>query len=193
MKRTFAIFLAAALSGCGVLHHGSSPQPARLRLWNQAQTAFYADSFRVSMVRFQALADSFPRSVEGREAHFFLGVMYLDPRNPAFDPRAADEQLGTYLAPDTALHVTPFRRTEAMSMQRMAQEFRKPCEDRVAPLRCETRTVRTAGRDAPRNVNGTSSAEVDRLQAAVADRDAQIQRLRDELDRIRNTLVPRKP
>jgi hypothetical protein len=63
----------------------------------------------------------------------------------------------------------------------------------VGALRCETRVVRTGGREAPRNVNGASSAEVDRLQAAVADRDAQIQRLREELDRIRNTLVPRKP
>jgi hypothetical protein len=194
MKPIRALLLAALLPGCAVLHRGEDRPTPRLRLWNDAQTAFYADSFRVATNRFQALADSFPRTVEGREAHFFLGVMFLDPRNPAFDPRISDEQLGIYLSPDTALHVMPYRRTEAISMQRMAQEFRKPCEDRVAPLRCETRVVeRRGGREPARSVNGTSSAEVDRLQGIVADRDAQIQRLRDELERIRNTLVPRKP
>jgi hypothetical protein len=135
--------------------------------------------------------------VEGREAHFFLGATSLDPRNPAFDARAADEQLGIYLAPDTAVRAVPFRRTEATVMQRLAQEFRKSCDERITPLRCGTRVVeRRAGsgdRSAERNVNGASTAEVERLQGVVADRDAQIQRLRDELDRIRNTLVPRKP
>jgi hypothetical protein len=194
MKRTCALLMAALLSGCALLHRGEGTS-SRQQLWNQAQAAFYADSFRLATVRFQAVADSFPKSVEGHEAHFYLGVIFLDPHNPSFDPRIADEQLNVYLAPGDPRH-PPYRRTEATAMQRMAQEFRKPCEERITALRCETRVVerRTTGtRDPQRAVNGTSSAEVERLQAAVADRDAQIQRLRDELDRIRNTLVPRKP
>jgi hypothetical protein len=116
MKRTFALAVAVVLSACGVLPHRNAPQPSGSRRWEQAQTAFHADSFRVSAARFQALADSFPRTVEGHESRFFLGVLYLDPRNPGFDPRAADDQLGRYLSPDTALHVQPNRRNEAMTM-----------------------------------------------------------------------------
>ncbi|MDB4952407.1 MAG: hypothetical protein JWM27_5056 [Gemmatimonadetes bacterium] len=193
LLRTAALVLL--LPACAHLHRGQAANP-KLDLWNRAQLAFYADSFRVATTLFQQLAAGYPHTVEGREAHFFLGATSLDPRNPAFDARAADEQLGIYLAPDTAVHAVPFRRTEATVMQRLAQEFRKGCDERITPLRCGTRMVerRASGdRNAERNVNGASPAEVERLQGIVADRDAQIQRMREELDRIRNTLVPRKP
>jgi hypothetical protein len=196
MKPIRALALVLFCSSCAVLHGGGAASNPRLDLWNRAQLAFYADSFRTATAAFQQLAASYPHTVEGREAHFYLGALALDPRNPTFDAKTADDQLAQYLAPDSAVQGVPFRRTEAVVMQRLAQEFEKPCEERITPLRCETRVVRTAGggsREAPRNVNGTSSAEVDRLQAALADRDAQVQRLREELDRIRNTLVPRKP
>jgi hypothetical protein len=196
MKQIRAIALVLSCSACAVLHRGGEASNPRLELWNRAQLAFYADSFRTATAAFQQLAAGYPHTVEGREAHFYLGTLALDPRNSGFDAKTADDQLGRYLAPDTAVLTPPFRRTEATVMQRLAQELEHPCEDRIGPLRCETRVVRTGGggsREAPRNVNGTSSAEVERLQAAVADRDAQIQRLREELDRIRNTLVPRKP
>ncbi|HEU0012472.1 MAG TPA: hypothetical protein VFQ45_02250 [Longimicrobium sp.] len=197
--RSFALVLAAALlSGCGVFTSGSRAPgelPAgREALWRTGHEAMRADSFRVAMAAFQRLATDHPHTGEGREARFFLGALYLDPANTAFDAGLAAQNLEMYVAQDT-LKGRAARRPEAAVLLAMARELGKACAERAGgPLKCDTeiRTVRAPGEPAPSGGgdNG-AAAEAARLRRELAERDATIRQLREELQRIRNTLAPR--
>jgi hypothetical protein len=183
------------LPACASLHRGPGAGQ-RAVLWRDAHNAFYADSFRVATVAFQTLATQYSGTPEGREARFYLAALHLDPRNTAaFDPHASETDLAAYLAQDSLNQGLIGHRPEATSMLRLAREVQRPCEERVGPLRCETRVVerRVPGQTGGTAPNGASAATVERLQAMIADRDEQIQRLNAELNRIRATLVPRRP
>jgi hypothetical protein len=183
------------LPACAHLSPGRGGHERR-DLWRDAHAAFFTDSFITAQGRFARLAADHPRTHEGRESHFYLGALLLDARNPGFDPRAGEGHLAAYLAQDTTGEVTLYHRLEARALSRLAADLLQDCEKRIEPLRCETRTVvRRTGGGAPAEgpSNGASAAEVARLQAAVAERDEEIRRLREELQRIRNTLVPRRP
>ncbi|HEY0020665.1 MAG TPA: hypothetical protein VGC13_30480 [Longimicrobium sp.] len=194
MKTATAILLAALLSACSVLApENLGPDAARRDdLWRQGHAAMQRDSFRVAMAAFQRLAAEHPRVQEGREARFYLGTLYLEPTNPAYDAGLATQNLEMYLASDTARgRVT--RRPEAETLLGLSRQLALPCEQRAGPLRCDpvvvarsdtTVVVRPGG-------GGDQSAEVARLRREVAARDETIRELREELQRIRNTLAPR--
>jgi hypothetical protein len=194
--RLHALLLTAVLSGCAVFGTGPTGpgNPSADMLWRQGHHAMRMDSVRVALAAFQRLAAEHPGTGEGREARFYLGTLYLDPANTAFDPERAAENLETYVIADTARGAVP-RRPEAQRLLLLARQLAVPCEQRTGTMRCDPTTVvrtRPAGSDTVVvRTGGDQSAEVARLRREVAERDATIRDLREELTRIRNTLAPR--
>ncbi|HEX6908750.1 MAG TPA: hypothetical protein VF142_00065, partial [Longimicrobium sp.] len=166
---------------------------SRDQLWRQGHAAMQADSFRIAMAAFQRLAAEHPRDDQGREARFYLGTLYLEPANPAYDAALAAQNLELYLAADSAGR-RGTRRPEAGTLLALSRQLALPCEQRTGDLRCDPGVVvRPGGTDTTVVVRqGTDqSAEVARLRREVNERDATIRQLREELQRIRNTLAPR--
>lgn len=181
------VLLSACASGG---RGGADPgAPSRDLLWRQAHQAMHQDSSRIALAAFQRLAAEHPGTVEGTEASFFLGTLYLDPRN--FDAQRASQHLEVYLAADT-MGGRPVRRPEAVRLLLLSRNLVLPCEQRTGGLRCEPAVVtrRPPGETGVVR-DGDQSAEVARLRREVAERDGTIRELREELQRIRNTLAPR--
>jgi hypothetical protein len=193
MKTAISLFLAALLSACAVFApENLGPDAARRDdLWRQGHAAMQRDSFRVAIAAFQRLAAEHPRTNEGREASFYLGTLYLEPANPAYDAGLATQNLEQYLALDTSGgRIT--RRPEAETLLGLSRQLALPCEQRTGSLRCEPQVVaRSDTTVVVRPGGGDQSAEVGRLRRELAERDATIRELREELQRIRNTLAPR--
>jgi hypothetical protein len=194
MKISFAILCAVLLSACSVFApENLGPGAAsRDQLWRQGHAAMQADSFRIAMAAFQRLAAEHPRDTEGREARFFLGTLYLEPANPEFDAALAAQHLEMYLAADTA-GGRGTRRPEAETLLGLSRQLSVPCEQRTGELRCDPGVVVLPGASDTVVVRQGSdqSAEVSRLRRELNERDATIRQLREELQRIRNTLAPR--
>ena len=193
MKIPRTLLLLPLLAACATLGGRSSGagggDAARTRLWEQAFDAYSRDSVRVSQAIFQRLAADYPRTHEGHEARFYLGMLSMDPRGN-FDARAADEHFGVYLADDSVRALGGVHRREALSLRRLAQELRNPCGQRAGSLGCDT-TVVSRTVTVPVEGGGASAAEVTRLRHTVELREARIRELQAELERIRNTLAPR--
>jgi TolA-binding protein len=194
MKTVITLFLAALLSACAVFAPENLGPGAAHRdgLWRQGHAAMQADSFRVAMAAFQRLAAEHPRSDMGREALFYLGTLYLEPSNPAYDAGLAAQNLEMYVAADTdGGRVT--RRPEAETLLGLSRQLALPCEQRTGGLRCDPQVVtRPGGGDTVVVRQGSDqSAEVARLRREIQERDGTIRELREELQRIRNTLAPR--
>lgn len=193
MKTATAILLAALLSGCSVFApENLGPDAARRDgLWRQGHAAMQRDSFRVAMAAFQRLAAEHPRSDYGRDARFYLGTLYLEPANPAYDAGLATQNLEMYLASDTQEGRLP-RRPEAETLLALSRQLALPCEQRTGSLRCDPQVIaRSDTTVVVRPGGGDQSAEVARLRRELNERDATIRELREELQRIRNTLAPR--
>lgn len=194
MKIASTLFLAALLSACAVFApENLGPDAARRDgLWRQGHAAMQRDSFRVAMAAFQRLSAEHPHSDFGREALFYLGTLYLEPSNPAYDAGLATQNLELYLTADTqGGRVT--RRPEAETLLALSRQLTLPCEQRTGSLRCDPQVVtRPGGSDTVVVRQGSDqSAEVSRLRRELNERDATIRGLREELERIRNTLAPR--
>ena len=193
MKTASSLLLTALLSACAVFGpENLGPDAARRDdLWRQGHAAMQRDSFRVAMAAFQRLAAEHPRSNEGREARFYLGTLYLEPANPAYDAGLATQNLEQYLALDTSGgRIT--RRPEAETLLGLSRQLALPCEQRIGGLRCDPQVIaRSDTTVVVRPGGGDQSAEVSRLRRELAERDATIRELREELQRIRNTLAPR--
>jgi hypothetical protein len=194
MKTVSMLLLTALLSACAVFGpQNLGPDAARRDdLWRQGHAAMQRDSFRVAMAAFQRLAAEHPRTEQGREARFYLGTLYLEPANAAYDAGLAAQNLEMYLAADTARgRVT--RRPEAETLLGLSRQLALPCEQRTGTLRCDPQVVARPGDTTVvvRPGGSDQSAEVGRLRRELAARDATIRELREELQRIRNTLAPR--
>lgn len=192
MKTATAILLAALLSGCAVFApENLGPDAARRDdLWRQGHAAMQRDSFRVAMAAFQRLAAEHPRTDFGRDAHFYLGTLYLEPANPAYDAGLAVQNLEMYLSSDTREGRLP-RRPEAETLLALSRQLALPCEQRAGSLRCDPQVARSDTTVVVRTGGGEQGAEVARLRRELNERDATIRELREELQRIRNTLAPR--
>jgi hypothetical protein len=165
-----------------------------MRLWEQGHAAYAQDSFRVAAAAFQRLANEHPRTTEGHEARFYLGVLSLEPRS-SVDLTLARQQLQLYLAEDTLHSLRGYHEREAGSLLRLVTELQRPCETRVAGVACEQRVVTRTVTEPGTGGNGenpAATAEAARLRREVAERDQTIKDLREELQRIRNTLAPRR-
>ena len=192
MKTARTLLLVPLLAACGTLGIGSRSggggnEAARRQLWEQAFDAYSKDSVRVSQAIFQRLAADYPRTHEGHEARYYLGVLSLDPRGN-LDVRAAGEHFAIYVADDSIRSLGGIHRREATTLRQLAQDLRNPCGQRAGGVGCDTtvvsRTVTVPG-EAP------SSAEAAGLRRQLRERDARIRELQAELERIRNTLAPR--
>jgi hypothetical protein len=193
MRLLYTVVLLASLGGCATLAAVSAPE--RDGLWRQAHHAMRQDSVRIAIAAFERLASEYPATTEGREARFHLGTLYLEPDGGAFDAERALHNLEAYVAADSLQNRVP-RRPEARTLRTLAREATLPCEQRTGPLRCDPEVVvrtRTTPGDTVvvRTPVADQSAEVARLRQTVAERDATIRQLREELQRIRNTLAPR--
>jgi hypothetical protein len=168
-----------------------TPYAARSQLWHQAHDAFARDSFRVAAAAFQRLANDHPHTYEGHEARFYLGVLALEPRS-GIDLASASQQLGLYVAEDSAGGARGYHVPEASSLVRLIAELRRPCADRAAGgVRCEASTA-NRGRDTTVVVEAPANPDASRLRRELAARDETIRQLQAELERIRNTLAPRR-
>lgn len=193
MKRIALLLLALASTGCASLMALEPGARERSSLWERAHHALAQGRFGQADSVFKHLADEHARSKEGREALFFLGALRLDPRNPEWNPRPAEATLRDYLAIDTT-GARVERRAEADMLVQLAAQLNLPAEERVSGLRPETRVVQV-----PRVVyraeqcQAPGGGEVVELRRQIAERDEQIKRQREELERIRKTLTPRTP
>ncbi|CAA9360846.1 MAG: hypothetical protein AVDCRST_MAG68-4766 [uncultured Gemmatimonadetes bacterium] len=193
MRTLFILLAALFLPACATLRGGRSDAGERTRLWQAAHAAYHQDSFRVAAAAFQRLATDYPRTPEGHEARFYLGVLSLEPRS-AVDLTIARQHLQLYVGADTMQETRGYHGREAASLLRLVSELQRPCDVRVGALACETRVVTRPGAPEPAAPTGGSenSAEAARLRREVAERDQTIKDLREELQRIRNTLAPRR-
>lgn len=191
MRTVCAIFAVLLLPACATLRGGGRDDGHRTRLWEQAHAAYAQDSFRVAAAAFQRLANEHPRTSEGHEARFYLGVLSLEPRS-SVDLTIARQQLQLYLADDTIHSLQSYHEREAGSLLRLVTELQRPCETRVAAVACEPRVVTRTVTETGTGDNGASTAEASRLRREVSERDQTIRELREELQRIRNTLAPRR-
>jgi len=185
-----ACVLAAA--GCTTLAP-HRPDPTA-RAWETARAAMRGGSFARAERGFAELAESRPERPEGRESLFLLGVLYLDPRNPAWDPERAESHLGRYLRLDgpqdhrpeaLALFALTRRLVESPESDREGEDQRPPQQVPVEDVGADV------GRSADAGPAADGAAEENgRLQRQLAEKDREIARLREELERIRRTLSP---
>ena len=194
MRTVCAIFSVLLLGGCATARGGTPDAGHRTRLWEQAHAAYAQDSFRVAAAAFQRLANEHPRSTEGHEARFYLGILSLEPRS-SVDLTLARQQLQTYVAEDTLGTLRGSHEREARSLLRLVTELQRPCETRAGAVACDPRVVTRAVPEPAPAGNGEApvvNVEAARLRREVAERDQTIRELREELQRIRNTLAPRR-
>jgi hypothetical protein len=190
MKLLASALLAAVLYGCAHLPRGDSAAPRDL-LWNDAHLALYTEEFTAADSLFDQLATTHPATDQGREALFYIGALHLDPRNRGWDSERAETALREYLAQDT-LGPVIHRRPEARTLLELAVQLNLPPDERVSALQPATRTVHHRV-VVPAGQQREIAEENERLRRLVAERDDQIRRQREELERIRRTLAPRSP
>ena len=183
--------LLLLVSGCA--HAGTRPDPTLVPngIWREAHDALSVAQYARADTLFTRLWREHPATGPGRESLFYLGSLRLDPRNPGWDPQRSESALRDYLAIDTAGTGPILRRPEGETLYQIAQQLNLPPEERIEGLQTEPRVV--VRRVAPARETGALAAEVRRLRQQVAERDAQIRRQNEELERIRKTLTGSGP
>lgn len=196
MRNVCLLLALLLLPACATLRGGGADSGARTRLWEQGHTAYAQDSFRVAASIFRRLMAEHPGTYEGHEARFYLAMLSLEPRSNV-DLTIARQQLNAYLAEDTIPSVRGYHEREAGSLLRLVTELQRPCDTRAGAVACDTRVVTrtvtepgSSGGDS--GAGAAATAEAARLRREVSERDETIRNLREELQRIRNTLAPRR-
>jgi hypothetical protein len=195
MKKLWIALAALSFASCAHLGIRGADTEARAGLWHEAHIALYQEDFPRADSLFNRLAAAHPHAEEGREALFYVGAIHIDPRNQAWDSERAETVLRRYLQQDT-IGTLIHRRPEATTLLEIARQLNLPAEDRVEWLQPGTITRTEVIERPPRRIAPTDQLreveqENDRLRQQLAQRDAQIRRQQDELDRIRRTLTPR--
>lgn len=171
-------------AGCASVETARERPDGRL---DAAREALHGGEFATADQVLSALAAEDAASAEGHEALFLLGLLHLDPRNPAWSPAEAEVVLARYLE-------FPFGRSrpEGVALYALARRLARP---QIAAA--TGRTVASTGDGAPPPADSAgatpaadSAGEAERLRAEVAARDRELARLRDELERIRRRLAP---
>jgi hypothetical protein len=180
------------VTGCAHLPWRGDARDRQER-WIAAHRAFAAQDFNMALSEFEGLIARYPESREGREALFYAGSIHIDPRNPGWNPRPAEEMLRRYLDADAAPGATVHRRPEGEILLEIARQLNLPAQARIPALQPEQVVVERPGplRIAPVGEVRALAAENDQLRGQVAERDATIRNLREEIERIRRTLRPR--
>ncbi len=187
MIRFIAMVMLSAIAACASLSRAEVQNDAGPALWRAAHAALDSGDFAAAEEAFSELASAHPETPEGREALFFVGSLRLDPRNPEWNPAPAEQGLRGYLQQDGVA-----RRPEATTLLQLAQQLNMPPEQRVAGLQPPTRVI-----EVPQRITTvercSSLGQVDALRRQVAEKDEEIRKQREELERIRRTLTPRTP
>jgi hypothetical protein len=189
MTRLLLIVMVLVLPACAHLfgREARKTAAARAQLWHEAHVALYDEAFPRAESLFTMLADEHPGTDEGREAIFYVGSLHLDPRNRQGNPERAETAFDRYLQLDTVGGII-HRRPEATTMLAIARQ-----RNTVA---LEVPTPAPPGVEPPPRAPASLrdlQDENERLRRQVAQRDEQIRRQREELDRIRRALAPRNP
>lgn len=171
MPRSLPPLLAAILLTVGCAH--LPPEDRGDDSLDRARAALHGGEFVTADQLLSRLAARSPPDAVGHEAQFLLGLLYLDPRNPAWNPAEAEHVLGRYL--DFPIGE---RRTEAVVLYSLARRLATP----QPPLSS------TSGGERP--VIVSDSGEAERLRRELEARDRELAKLREELERIRRTLAP---
>lgn len=194
MTRFSLLLLLALLPACAHLPWQQSSRE-RAERWEMAHRALAAQDFNRALSEFEGLIAHHPESREGREAVFYAGSIHIDPRNPGWNPRQAEEMLQRYIALDSATSASVGRRPEGEILLELARQLNLPAQARVPGLQPDPVVVEreVPVRVAPVGEVRALSTENQQLRAQVNERDATIRELREELERIRRTLRPRTP
>jgi hypothetical protein len=190
MKRIHSLLVLVLLPACA--HLGlSSDQRDRSRTWSAAHDAFAEGNYSRATALFQELSARYPDTLEGRESLFYVGTVHLDPRNPGWDSRPAETALTDYLRFDSISPGSIHRRPEGETLLQLARQLNMPARERVPGLQPEvvTREVEVPRVVVSAQESRALAAEAERLRTQVAERDATIRQLREELERIRRTLT----
>lgn len=190
MKRLATLLMVLiSLPGCAHLM-GSQGESERASLWVQAQEALWQGNFSAALEGFTFLNETWPESVEGRESLFYIGAIYLDPRNEDWDSKPAEQRFAQYLGMIGDGGPRVYRYPEAQTMHELARQLNLPAESRVAALQPEERVVRVQERVVvPASESRELTAEVARLREQLAASEAKNQQQQEELERIRRTLT----
>lgn len=172
-----SLALAAALSlALGCAHVPPAVEERPIGTVEAAREALHGGQFATADHLLTALAANEPETAEGHQALFLLGMLHLDPRNPAWSPAEAEVVLARYLE-------FPFgeNRPEAVALYALARRLAQPL-----PL------FARAGGDGspPPDAAGGQGDEAELLRREIAARDRELAKLRDELERIRRRLAP---
>lgn len=189
MKQLVFVLIAVSLlsAGCAHLGVGAAEQQQR-DLWEEAHRLYAEADYEGATARFESLVREYPDTRYGEEAHFHIGAIHLDPANPGWDPEVARTSLERYLAlPPEPYRPQHHQWPEARVLHRLAEQLTMPAEDRVAALQPETRTEREVVRVVvPAEQSRALQAEVATLRQQLAEREAELERIRRTLTRERN-------
>jgi hypothetical protein len=184
-----ALVLPSLALGCllslalGCSHVAAVVEERPARRIDAAREALHGGQFASADHVLSALAANEPETAEGHQALFLLGVLHLDPRNPAWSPAEAEIVLARYLEFPFGEH-----RPEAVALYTLARRLAQP-----QPLLSRARAPDTAGDEAlgppPAGADGGGN-EAERLRREIADRDRELAKLREEMERIRRRLTP---
>lgn len=144
-----------------------------------AREALHGGQFASADSMLSALAAAEPETAQGHQALFLLGVLHLDPRNPAWSPAEAEIVLARYLEFPFGEH-----RPEAVALYALARRLAAPTPW-VARI-----PAGEGGSGAVPSTTAGDGDENERLRREIADRDRELAKLREELERIRRRLSP---
>lgn len=171
-----ACLLSLAL-GCAHVSEVVEERPAR-RI-EMAREALHGGQFATADHLLTALAAGEPETAQGHQALFLLGMLHLDPRNPAWSPAEAEVVLARYLEFPFGEH-----RPEAVALYALARRLAAPMP-RVARI-----PAGEGGSGAMPPAIAGAVDESEHLRREIADRDRELAKLREELERIRRRLSP---
>lgn len=165
----------------GCTHVAAVVEERPVRRIELAREALHGGQFATADHLLTSLAASEPETADGHQALFLLGVLHLDPRNPAWSPAEAEIVLARYLE-------FPFGedRPEAVALYSLARRL-------AQPLPLFTRAGTSGGGEGSASAPPAASGggdEAERLRREIAARDRELAKLREELERIRRRLAP---
>jgi hypothetical protein len=183
------IAVSGTATGCATLAALVNRSSSTEQLWSEGHAALVRNAFEEAENAFTQLVAEHPNTVEGREALFYLGILRLDPRNPAWSSRIAEDRLTEYLAlADRGVRL--YRYPEAQAFFQMAHELNLPPDARIAVLQPQERIITIEERVlVPAEESRQLTAQIERLRTQVAERDSTIRAQQEELERIRRTLT----
>jgi hypothetical protein len=195
MKRIGWVGVLLLFHGCAHLRAEAPDAREQTELWRAAHEALAQERFGRADTLFNRLALHHAGSEVGRESLFYVGALRLDPRNEQFSAEGALPVLRRYLALDTLETVQVHRQPEGRTLYEIAEQLLLAPGDRIpalqGPVVVERPTIAaTPSTPSAPAANPDLANENARLRSDLAQRENEVRRLQEELERIRRTLSP---